>query len=417
MSHHPSRPKRPAEPFIRSGAADPSAKRPRFDPARPANLAPDTPTGAGDLLEYDLDGGQRGTKRNAVNLDGYDSDSSTEGHGLDCTQPDAARRAAQDANGEVDMFADEPTINASLNTDTRKAGQEPRFLDINEIEGQEMDSRRTYDDIIDEDHGGGSGVEAEEDDEGEVDPEIGAGGRKKGAPKVEAFNMKDDLEEGKFDEAGNFIRNAPDEGAKHDAWLEGVSRKDIQRAREAQAKAEREERERTRRDDAVTTAEALEGLIKGLQAGETVLEALQRLNAAAPKKKVKAWQKKKQVTEVPGDDDEAEKKRKEQIAAITGYADKFLQTGESDVYDETREALIRRYQRETGDAWVEKKEEEVEDDDNALYEYRWPGKDEVYGPYKALDMAAWSAQGYFGEGIEARKVGETDWRSNRDVTF
>ncbi len=61
--------------------------------------------------------------------------------------------------------------------------------------------------------------------EEDVDEEVGAGGLKRNAPKVDAFNMKAEQEEGRFDEAGNFVRKATDPDAKHDSWLEGVSKK------------------------------------------------------------------------------------------------------------------------------------------------------------------------------------------------
>ena len=74
------RPKRDGEEFARNhyeGGSD--TKKPRFDVRNPSALAPDAPE-EDAILEAD-EIGRRGqqTKRNAVNIDGYESDSSKRG--------------------------------------------------------------------------------------------------------------------------------------------------------------------------------------------------------------------------------------------------------------------------------------------------------------------------------------------------
>src|ERR1700712_4053848 len=78
-----ARPKRAGETFARTRHAEaddgPSSKKPRFDVRNPSALAPDAPE-EDVVLEADVIGGAgTGTKRGAVNLDGYDSDSDNEG--------------------------------------------------------------------------------------------------------------------------------------------------------------------------------------------------------------------------------------------------------------------------------------------------------------------------------------------------
>src|ERR1700712_2847839 len=78
-----ARPKRAGEAFARTHHAEtddgPSSKKPRFDVRNPSALAPDAPEDDA-ILEADVIGGAgAGTKRGAVNLDGYDSDSDNEG--------------------------------------------------------------------------------------------------------------------------------------------------------------------------------------------------------------------------------------------------------------------------------------------------------------------------------------------------
>ena len=105
--------------------------------------------------------------------------------------------------------------------------------------------------------------DAERADVGEdMDEEIGAGGKKEHAPKLDAFNVRAEKEEGGFDESGNYVRKAADPDAVHDSWLEGVSKKEMRRAKEAADKREDEQRQRIRQDDAVLTSDILAKLIQ-----------------------------------------------------------------------------------------------------------------------------------------------------------
>src|SRR5215469_10536057 len=79
-----ARPKRAGEAFARTHHHDAydgpsSSKKPKFDIRNPSALAPDAPD-EDAILEADVIGGSgAGTKRGAVNIDGYDSDSDNEG--------------------------------------------------------------------------------------------------------------------------------------------------------------------------------------------------------------------------------------------------------------------------------------------------------------------------------------------------
>ncbi len=119
---------------------------------------------------------------------------------------------------EMDMFGSGDDDDEEKNKKGKAAGKKDksvRFLANKEIEGQEVTS-----------HSGGTvrlddqaASESEDDDdvelarqEEDIDEEVGAGGSKKHAPKIDAFNMQQEQEEGAFDEAGNFIRKAVEHG-------------------------------------------------------------------------------------------------------------------------------------------------------------------------------------------------------------
>ncbi|KAK1074308.1 hypothetical protein LTR74_001232 [Friedmanniomyces endolithicus] len=402
-----SRPKRPAEDFIRDHPTT-ATKKPRFDARNPSTLAADAPE-EDLILDADVVGkaGPQ-TKRNAVVIDGYDSDSGEDN--FDARAAERERRKRKEDGGvgkggkggveedgeEEDMFADlgeEGGLGTGEGDEEeegageggRKKKKDVRFLDQTEIEGQVMDSKsggHVAADLLAGRNGkqraasvestseSGSDEERDllpEEMEDELAAEIGAGGKKKHAPKLDAFNLKQEEEEGRFDESGNFVRKAMDPDARNDSWLDGLSKKDMKRAREAQEKRDSERRRKDLEDDATTSGELLARLIALLETGETVLEALQRLQKGQKVKvkeaKVPKWKQKKlkdrmDVDEVAANGnggaehkDPVEEARKKAVEAITGAADALYSREQHDVYDAEREVLMRQYKRETGEDW------------------------------------------------------------------
>ncbi|KAG0639308.1 hypothetical protein HOY80DRAFT_1001095 [Tuber brumale] len=432
MSSSRPRPKRPSaiNAAIRSGAGLPNSKRPKFDVRNPNELAPDAPDEEDVFLEIDEGAiGNRKSNRNKVDIEGYESDSSEEG--FDATHK-TWRKDEQKADKMVDegddMFADFKSDEEDHDDKESYSGKDRKkdvkFMDLEQIEGQDFASKREFVDIIDEDKGRGEGEEdSDEQNEQEIDPEVGAGGKKKGAPKIDAFNMQNEMDEGRFDEAGNFIRKAAERDAVHDSWLEGVSRKDMRRAKEAMEKREAEKRVKMKEDDAVPTSQVLADLIPCLEKGETILEALARLGTTHKRKKNQtnknSWRQKKRAAanseemEVDkGKDpiDPIEARRKESVERITGAADRLLTRGQPEIYDESRESLIRQYRHETGEDWAEPRAPVIEGTAEKRWEFRWTdGRDggDTHGPYDKSAMASWNQHGFFDQGAEFREVGES----------
>jgi CD2 antigen cytoplasmic tail-binding protein 2 len=475
--HSAARPNRAGEQFARTHHRDDDeggpSKKPKFDVRNPSALAPDAPEDDA-ILEADVIGGAgAGTKRGAVNLDGYDSDSDNEGFdtraeerakgkkgetsfaaALDDYSKDGASNKGGKSNVEEDddMFADLEDDFADEDGEEGKAkgkkNKAVRFLEEDEIEGQVLSSKsgghvsgsfaldpkgklssHAMDDQESSDDEEDAALAAQEED---VDDEVGAGGLKRNAPKVDAFNMRAEQEEGRFDEAGNFVRKAADPDAVHDSWLEGVSKKDMKKAAEAHKKREAELRQQRLDDDAMLLPDILRALILQLEKGETALEALARLGKSQIKtKKVPKWKLKKQsnshmdVDAAKEADDPAQIKIREAVNTITGAADQLLTRGQTDIYEHEREMLIRQYKRESGEDWVEPASEESENKDAEvppavkMWEYRWTdGRDGAakQGPYDGATMAAWQEAGYFGEGVEFRRADdEGPW--SRVVAF
>jgi len=427
-TYNPARPKRAGEQFTRTHHLDtnePSTKKPRFDPRNPSTLAPDADEDEDPALEADVIGKTSGIKRNAVNIDGYDSDSSTENFDARAEAQFGKKPKPPKDNDDDDddMFADEDKDDdqdEELRRDQTKKKQ-LRFLDDEEIEGQEENSKSGGHVAVDFTKGPKSGTEdiessSEEGDDEErdrvgsdMDEELGAGSKKRHAPKLDAFNMRAEQEEGRFDEAGNFVRKAFDPEAVQDSWLEGISKKDMKKAKEAHDKREAELKARERAEDSIVTSDVLSDLIMHLEVGETPMEALVRYGKAAPKKKpANNWaKKKKQAMEVDVDpaQEAAAAKAKQAIDSITECASRLSDRGVEDIYELPRESIMRQYKRETGEEWKNPHPETVQ------WEFHWLNapEEDVNGPYDQATMQAWEASGQFAAGAEFRRVGETDW--------
>ncbi|PSN71134.1 hypothetical protein BS50DRAFT_570542 [Corynespora cassiicola Philippines] len=438
-SRHPNnfsaaRPKRAGEHFTRTHHLDgdePSTKKPRFDPRNPSTLAPDADDEDEDpTLQADVIGKISGIKRNAVNIDGYDSDSSTEN--FDARADAKAKDSAQpkDDDDNDDMFA-EDTKEEKVE-DTRRGEstkKKLRFLDDKDIEGQDHSSKagghvsadfrpNSNADTAGRDSSSESGDDEERDRlDPDMDEEIGAGGKKSHAPKLDAFNMRQEQEEGRFDEAGNYVRKAYDPDAQQDAWLDGISKKDMKKAREAHEKLEAERKERERAADSIITSDVLSTMIKHLKIGETPMEALVRHGKVAPKKKAKTHNRHKKHQDMDIDEADVSQnptaiKAQQAIDAITEAASRLTELGVEDIYDLPRESIMRHYKRETGEDW--KNPDPVENQ----WEFRWAAADEdaVNGPYDTATMRAWNDGGHFSQAAaEFRKVGDDEWSPVLDL--
>lgn len=451
------RPKRVAEDWTRTHHEQKegsSPKKARFDLRNPSALAPDAPDEEEDaFLEAD-ELTRRGaqTKRNAVNIDGFESDSSNEGFDRRAEVKAKAKKeeekaAAQSKDEEEnDMFADleEDTApdgdeDEDLNREGKK-NKSVKFADLDQVEDLEevqnsksgghvkADLRQPTSRADDDEESSSSDSEVADEERAELedgmDAELGAGSKKKHAPKLDAFNLSAEKEEGRFDESLNFVRKATDPDAIFDSWMEGTSKKDMRKAKDAQDKRDRELRRKNREDDSLLTSDVLSTLISHLEPGENSLQALARLAPKKEKKKPK-WQEKKRKEksgemdiEAPTEVDDKEGTRRAAVEVITGSTDVLMSRGVIDIND-TRDMLIRHYRRETGETWQDAgHENDVDPDTSAeMWEFRWTNGDgEIQGPSPRANMKAWNDAGYFAGGVEFRPAGSDEaWRT--DVIF
>ncbi|KAG0341008.1 hypothetical protein BG004_006182 [Podila humilis] len=405
------------------GSSGPS-KRVRFGGNRPENI---TEIDDSDLLE------QRKTRRGAVTTVAYNSgeessddeqfDQKTKKTPIDDVgiSTGGGGAGAGDDDDEVDMFADPEDI-AQRIAEKQKTKGKSKVFDSSEIQGEDLDLSN----LDEEDY----------DSEGNL--------------KIEAFNMKEELEEGgEIDASGNFIRKI-DPDRFHDNWLEGLSRKEIQAAREAHERKARQAQieEKEAAASAMTETDIYLELVNILRPSESVVEALQRLgggkkSGAKPAKK-KSWQKNSKhmdedkppsAVETVSED---EKARKEAIEKLTDLCDKMMAMGHFDIYEVTYEKVVRQLRiaemisddwevgtpvRKPGEADLSFLDEDPLLSTSANWEYKWASPpegqsgDEVHGPFSGAEMKSWTEQGFFSQGILVRMVGDSTFEPGESVNF
>ncbi|CAI2181981.1 3301_t:CDS:1 [Funneliformis geosporum] len=369
-------------------------------------------------------------RRGAVKLQGYASDE-TDTSDDDGTALFNRRKGKDTADDLDDMFADDDISSKQKGSLDVIGKKKVKYLELDEIEGQEYTSRDAYDE-------------------------------ESGEPIIEAFNMKAEMEEGRFDEAGNYVRNKKDPSAFHDKWLQGLSQKDIEKAKRAHEKQEQERKLKEAEEASrgpLDRVSIWKDLLAIMKQGETLLDTLQRLggglsNKGKNKRGQKHYKKKRGKTdetmEMAIDKEEltpeeiAEQERKKQIEILTDLSDKMMALGHFNVYDDTWEQILRNLKREKAvpEDWIPVNfEEEKEAENDSLntpfdefssniattqqlyWEYKWidssdANSNDIYGPFSGEDMKAWNDQGFFAQGVLVRKAGsEDEFTSSTGIDF
>ncbi|KAH9946115.1 uncharacterized protein BXZ73DRAFT_37599 [Epithele typhae] len=347
-------------------------------------------------------------RKGRVNTSGYDSDSSDDGEGVVNSRKPGAK-PGDDDDDDDDMFA----VGKEEEKPAAEGGKKKKeeFLRLGDIEGQEFGRRADGEDGEDED---------EEEEEDEPEDEDDAERRKKAGMGFElsAFNMREEMEEGKFSADGMYVRSF-DPHAVHDRWMDDVDEDEMKKARKhhkAQEKIQKEKQRAEERElEALGGKESVEmKLVAKLKKGETVLEALQRLGAQSKKngaaKKKPNNKMKRDVQNVTMDVDQPSKPSQTDtdVEEITHLASTLMSLGDTDIYTKTYEELVRSIRKAgtVGEDWIPPSAD-------VKYEYKWamPGageEDKLFGPFAEEEMNAWYSAAYFGaagEKVKVRKVG------------
>lgn len=224
----------------------------------------DDPVNFAEEVDANLETRQR---RGRVRTEGYDSDSSDDGEGVVPSRRPGADKAEEDE----DMFAMGEKEEQKAEESGKKAH---KFLRLGDIEGQEFNDQTS-------DRSGSDEDEPEDEDSLERRKKAGMGF------ELSSFNMREEMEEGKFAEDGTYVRSF-DPHAVHDKWMDGLDEQEIKKARRNHRQREKEQKQKQKAEEEEMRQiggrpEAEKELAAMLKKGETVLEALQRLGAQAKK--------------------------------------------------------------------------------------------------------------------------------------
>ncbi|KAG8992216.1 hypothetical protein FRB94_014665 [Tulasnella sp. JGI-2019a] len=419
-----------------SSGGGPSSKKARFTedapqtrkiPTQPS--APDDGEGFADETLDDLEA-PGNARRGKIKTEGYDSDSSDDGEGVVESRKKALRKKKKGDVDEddVDMFGGEGGDDKDSGTEGMTKSKKDKFLNLGDIEGQEF--------------GRNGGTDEDEDDEPEDEDDAARRAKKGMGYDVSSFNMKDEMEEGKFDEDGTFVRSF-DPHQVHDRWMDGMDEREIKKARRSQKKIREKEEERQRKDAdglANKSKEELElQLLDYIRPGESVLQALGRLGAEKkkggklkPKKKSKLAKANLDpaVNAEASSTDPAQHPENSAIERVTALASTLMAMGELHVYEETHRTLVHSV-REAGlvsGDWVPPSaaptvQPPPPSESLIKYQYRWAPEylatttggakaGEVFGPYGKDELTAWRGANFFGpmgDRIQLRRLGDETW--------
>jgi len=335
----------------------------------------DDPTAFAEQVDSALENTSRKGK---VKNEGYESDSSDDGEGVVFSR----RKDAGAGDDDDDMFAAAEKEESTTENDTLKKKKD-QYMRLGDIEGQEF--------------GGNSGSESSDDVEDEDDAER----RKKAGMGFElsSFNMREEMEEGKFTEDGSYVRTFDPHGV-HDRWMEGLDDREIKLARRRKRDQERKQREKMEAEEKELEQSGGKNtlemqLLPLLKKGESVIEALQRLGVQARRKKP-THSAKEAISDAKPQDAPTD------IERITHLASNLMSLGDTDIYSKTYEEIVRgvRSSGSLDPSW-EPPSADVK------YEYKWdiPGSgSDTFGPFGEEELKAWYKASYFGPSGEKVKV-------------
>lgn len=234
---------------------------------------------------------------------------------------------------------------------------------------------------------------------------------------IEEFSIRKEAATGVFDKDGVPKKNESDE--EEEPWMEGLEKDDIKKARKAK---ERQNQIKEKSEIAVPRESLIEQLVGLLEAAETPFDALHRLRPPKIRKR--------KAQAVPANDEE----RKAKVCQITEACETLANTyGVSQIYELSREQLLRAYKQITGKDLISRgtkrsadeaeigvngstNESVVQDEDQKIWMFRWIGEIEINGPYTTYEMEYWK-NNYFENNVEVCKHDREEFTHISEVNF
>lgn len=260
--------------------------------------------------------------------------------------------------------------------------------------------------------------------------------------KTTAFNMREEMEEGHFDQNGHYIWKKEKE--IKDNWLDNIDWQvikvrptDIKKTDELGLGEESDEDiDESMKDFQVNAC--YREILKYMQPKETIAKCLQRLGKSKKKLSTIERIKMKKAGLLETDT---------QVTKLTELTNNLLKhTGNMDIYQETFESLSKTleklenpskkkvteeldmYADDFDDKEKEKlgastsveatKENESKQNSDQMWEFKWNKDDEkIEGPNSTEQMQKWVEEGYFKKPVWVRKCGQEQFYSSTRIDF
>ncbi|XP_026478067.1 CD2 antigen cytoplasmic tail-binding protein 2 homolog [Ctenocephalides felis] len=268
--------------------------------------------------------------------------------------------------------------------------------------------------------------------EGEEDCEI----FKEGEVQITPFNMKEELQEGHFDNQGHYHWKKDADADLKDHWLDNIDWVKIKETTDGKAKIKEESDDDDEPNSSFDLIESYKKMLEFMKPNETVLKTLQRLGKSSKISSAQRWKNKKLGIVDPN---------AELVTNLTSLANEVLtKMGDMDIYQQTYEQIQQQIGKEQNkrptasteldmyaDDFDEKEkakmssnvEEEanpIDDGKGLMWEFKWgtSDADQVHGPHSTEQMQEWVSNGYFKTGVWVRKVGsEGEFHTSNRIDF
>lgn len=268
-----------------------------------------------------------------------------------------------------------------------------------------------------------------------------------GETRITPFNMKEEMEEGHFDGDGFYHFKKETDQVK-DAWLEDIDWIKVKQREGDDKKYGSDIDSDVGSDDTFGSKNKADGnimiyteMLEFVKEGETIAKALKRLGGNKKMSSAQKWKLKKvgSIGKENGDQNMAD------FLRLTELANKIIETGNMDIYQETYEMINFKVQKASApppDPEMDMFADEGEGDKKkgtdtkktegpdvkevqtgiaeVMWELRWKDADEeeIYGPFTNEKMIQWQESGYFQKGAYVRKTEQRgQWYSTRRIDF
>ncbi|KJH50255.1 hypothetical protein DICVIV_03619 [Dictyocaulus viviparus] len=251
-----------------------------------------------------------------------------------------------------------------------------------------------------------------------------------GSTKITAFNMKEDMEDGHFDEAGNFIFDKKEKEIK-DAWLDDIDWSTVK-----EKAGDQWEILNDRDNDEVPPPtlndirrkEIFSTLVTFMKPNQTVANVLTTLKRAkgltAAEERKMRWKAKKEGKSF----EESESGKNTRL--ISGLVDELISAGHMDAYEWSREKfefLLKKLDGTAVDSVDMFSDEPASvsswntqdnlNDEDQKWEYKESEAGEILGPFSSSEMARRQQNGQLSSGGLARKCGSASFNPISRIDF